>query len=299
MPVGSFVIMLPKDSDYKIMGYYFKEEKSSFEISNDLFLRLNLDHSKSEYNLLKLKENRIFSYNYKFKGKVARKAVGIIIGLFLNEDDEPEKFRSSLKEAAEILEMPSLDIVNISRNEFETILKDIYLEHLEPLIDILQPEALKKSIINTTKLMLSGGKKERKIAQELLEKVEENQHVKISEFYNTAENAIKRLEYEKAAKFYLKAGELAEQLYIMDIATSLKEKSEFSQQTPELSKEREKKVEEARNFLRNEDFHNAYISYREASEISKKLVQFDKEEEYRLKSKALEDFYRVDQKYKK
>lgn len=147
--------------------------------------------------------------------------------------------------------------------------------------------------------MLSGGKKERKIAQELLEKVEENQHVKIAEFYNTAESAIKALDYEKAAKFYLKAGELAEQLYIMDVATSLKAKSEYSQQTPELSKEREKKIEEARNYLRNEDFHNAYISYKEASEISKKLVQFDKEEEYRLKSKALEDFYRIDQKYKK
>ncbi|MFW9782404.1 MAG: hypothetical protein ACFFFB_09000 [Candidatus Heimdallarchaeota archaeon] len=299
MPIGAFVILLPTDSDYKIMGYYFKEGKSSFEISNDLFLRLNLDHSKSDYNLLKLQENRLFSYNYKFKGKMVRKAVGIIIGLLLNEEDEPEKFRSSLKEAAEALEMPSLNIINKSRNEFEIILKDIYLEHLEPLVDILQPEALKKNIINTTKLMLSGGKKERKIAQELLEKVEENQHVKIAEFYNTAELAIKALDYEKAAKFYLKAGDLAEELYIMDVAASLKEKSEYSQQTPELSKEREKKIEEARNYIRNEDFHNAYISYKEASEISKKLVQFDKEEEYKLKSKALEDFYRVDQKYKK
>lgn len=299
MPIGAFVILLPTDSDYKIMGYYFKEGKSSFEISNDLFLRLNLDHSKSEYNLLKLQDNRLFSYNYKFKGKMVRKAVGIMIGLLLNEEDEPEKFRSSLKEAAEALEMPSLNIINKSRNEFEIILKDIYLEHLEPLVDILQPEALKKNIINTTKLMLSGGKKERKIAQELLEKVEENQHVKIAEFYNTAELAIKALDYEKAAKFYLKAGNLAEELYIMDVAASLKEKSEYSQQTPELSKEREKKIEEARNYIRNEDFHNAYISYKEASEISKKLVQFDKEEEYKLKSKALEDFYRIDQKYKK
>lgn len=299
MPIGAFVILLPTDSDYKIMGYYFKEGKSSFEISNDLFLRLNLDHSKSEYNLLKLQDNRLFSYNYKFKGKMVRKAVGIMIGLLLNEEDEPEKFRSSLKEAAEALEMPSLNIINKSRNEFEIILKDIYLEHLEPLVDILQPEALKKNIINTTKLMLSGGKKERKIAQELLEKVEENQHVKIAEFYNTAELAIKELDYEKAAKFYQKAGDLAEELYIMDVAASLKEKSEYSRQTPELSKEREKKIEEARNYIRNEDFHNAYISYKDASEISKKLVQFDKEEEYRLKSKALEDFYRIDQKYKK
>jgi hypothetical protein len=299
MPSGCFVILLPTDSDYQILGYYFKEGKSDFEISNDLFLRLNLDHSKSDYNMLKLKGNNIFSYNHKFKGKNARKALGIIIGILLNEEDETEKFRSSLKEAAEGLEMPSLNILNISKENFEKILKDIYIEHLEPLIDILQPEQLKRSIINKTKFMLSGGKKERKIAQDLLEKIEAGEHIKISEFYKTAEIAIKTQDFEKAAKSYLKAAELAEELYIIDIADSLKEKGEFSKRTPELSKEREKLVVEARNSLRNEDFHNAYISYRKASEISKKLVQFDKEEEYRLKSKALEDFHRVDQKYRK
>ncbi|MHA2182676.1 MAG: hypothetical protein ACXAAH_14745 [Promethearchaeota archaeon] len=298
MPNGCFVILLPTDSDYRILGYYFKEGKSDFEISNDLFLRLNLDHSKSDYNLLKLKEQQIFSYNYKFKGKGARKALGIIIGMLLNEEDEIEKFRSSLKSAAEALEMPSLNILNIPKEKFETLLKDIYLEHLEPLVDILQPEQLKKSIINITKFMLGGGKKERKIAQDLLEKIEDGDHIKITEFYTTAENAIKAQDFEKAAKFYLKAGQLAEELYIIDISDSLKEKGEFSKSTPGLSKEREKLVEEARSFLRNEDFHNAYISYRKASEISKKLVQFDKEEEYKLKSKALEDFHKVDQKYK-
>ena len=291
--------MLPTDSDYKILGYYFKEGKSQFEISNDLFLRLNLDHSKNEYNLLKLKESRIFSYSYKFKGKLARKAFGIIIGILLNEDDETERFRSSLKEAAEALEMPSLNIASISNDEFETLLKDIYLEHLEPLIDILQPDELKKNIINITKFLLSGEKKERKLAQDLLEKIEDGEHIKLSDFYKNAENAIKSVDFEKAGKLYFKAAELAEDLYLMDIATSLKEKGEFSKKTPELSREREKIVEQARNALRNEDFNNAYILYRKASDISKKLVQFDKEEEYMLKSKALEDFYKIDQKYKK
>ncbi len=299
MPSGCFVILLPTDSDYKIMGYYFKEGKIDFEISNDLFLRLNLDHSKNEYNLLKIKDLQIFSYIYNFKGKITRKAYGIIIGLFLNESDKPEKFRSSLKEAAEAFEIPSLHILTKSREEFEIILKDVYLEHLEPLIDILQPEALKDSIINITKFMLSGEKQERKIAQDLVQKIENGEHTKISENYKIAEKAVKALDYEKAAKFYNKAAEIAESLYIMDIATSLKEKSDFSQRIPELSKERERIVQEARNALRNEDFHTAYTFYRKAGDISKKLVQFDKEEEYRLKSKALEDFYNIDQKYRK
>ncbi|MFX0155641.1 MAG: hypothetical protein ACFE9Q_14055 [Candidatus Hodarchaeota archaeon] len=299
MPSGCFVILLPTDSDYKVMGYYFKEGKIDFEISNDLFLRLNLDHSKNEYNLLKIKDLQIFSYLYNFKGKISRRASGIIIGLLLNENDKPEKFRSSLKEAAESFEIPSLNILKKSREEFEIILKDVYLEHLEPLIDILQPEALKDSIINITKFMLSGEKKERKIAQELLEKIENGEHNKISENYKMAEKAIKALDYEKAAKFYNKAAEIAESLYIMDIASSLKEKGDFSQRIPDLSKERERIIQEARNALRNEDFHTAYTYYRRAGIISKKLIQFDKEEEYRLKSKALEDFYKIDQKYRK
>lgn len=299
MPTGCFVILLPTDSDYKILGYYFKEGTPGFKITNDLFLRLNLDHSKNEYNLLKIKDHQIFSYIHKFKGKLTRNASGIIIGLLLIENDKPEKFRSSLKEAAEAFEMPSLNILKKSREEFEVLLKDVYLEHLEPLIDILQPDALKTSIINITKFMLSGGKKERKIAQELVEKIEQGEHKKISECYKTAENAIKSLDYEKAAKFYNKAAEMAEGLYVMDIAAFLKEKGLFSQQIPDLSKERERIVQEARNALRNEDFHTAYTSYRRASLISKKLIQFDKEEEYRLKSKALEDFYKIDEKYRK
>jgi hypothetical protein len=147
--------------------------------------------------------------------------------------------------------------------------------------------------------MLSGGKKERKTTQELLKKVEAGEHEKITDFYNTAENALKDLDHEKAAKFYKKAADLAEELYLVDVASTLNEKASFSQRVPDLSKQREKLVQEARNLLRNEDFHGAYTSYKKAGEISKKLVQFDREEEYRLKAKALEDFYKVDEKFKK
>lgn len=298
MPIGGFVIVLPLDKDYKVLGYYFKEGKSDFEISNDLFLRLNLDHSKDEYNLLKLKEHIIFSYLYTFKGKIRRKASSVIVGLLLNENDKPEKFRASLKEGAEALEVLGPELLSLSQNEFESILKDIYLEHLEPLIDILKPEALKDSIIKITKFMLSGGKKERKIAQELLKKVEEGVHEKINEYYTIGNKALKDLEYDKAAKNFSRAAEIAEEMYVVDIAESLKEKANYSNKIPEISKKRERVIQDARNFLRNEDFHSAYVAYREASDLSKKLVDFEKEEEYRLKSKALEEFYKIDEKYK-
>ncbi|MHA1375004.1 MAG: hypothetical protein ACTSR7_11970 [Promethearchaeota archaeon] len=299
MPKGSFVIILPLDKDYKVLGYYFKDGHSIFEVTSDIFLRLNLDHSKDDYNLLSLKGLRIFSYLLVLKGKIARKASKVIIGLLLNESDEPEKFRAPLKETAEAVEVLGLEVLDMSQDKFEELLKDIYLEHLEPLTDILKPEALRESIINITKFMLSGGKKERTIAQDLLKRVENGDHQKISENYENAEKALKSLDYEKAAKLFNKASQIAEELYVIDIAEVLKEKSSFSIKIPDLSKKRNKLVQDARNSLRNEDFHSAYVGYKKASELSKKLIDFEGEEEYRLKSKALEEFFIIDEKYKK
>jgi len=33
MPKGSFVIILPLDKDYKVLGYYFKDGHSIFEVT--------------------------------------------------------------------------------------------------------------------------------------------------------------------------------------------------------------------------------------------------------------------------
>ena len=66
MPKGCFCVLLPLDSDYKILGYYIKNlNDTNFKIKGDLFLRLNLDHERNDYNFLKLKDFHIFSYIYK------------------------------------------------------------------------------------------------------------------------------------------------------------------------------------------------------------------------------------------
>ncbi|MBN1216791.1 MAG: hypothetical protein JXA99_15290 [Candidatus Lokiarchaeota archaeon] len=300
MTKGTFCILIPLDSDYKILGYYFKnKDDADFKITSDLFLRLNLDHERSDYNFLKLKDHKIFSYIKKFEGKNKNKALGFILGLLLDEEEKPDKFRSPLKEASESLE--DLNILKITEDEFSLKIKEIYQETLEPMIDILKPEALRDAVINRTKELLSGGKKERKLAQELLEKVENREYEKITQYYKNAKNELKSDDYEKAGKIFSKACEIALELLGEDseITKSLKEKASYSQKTPELSKKRDKIVQDARIALKNEDFHQAYLLYKQASEISKELVQFEKEEEYRLKSKALNDFYQVDLKFKK
>ncbi|MBD3256251.1 MAG: hypothetical protein GF383_14230 [Candidatus Lokiarchaeota archaeon] len=299
MPKGCFALLLPSDSEYNVLGYYIKDKNSQFTITDNLFLRLNLDHSKNDYNLLKLKDYNLVSYLYKFKGKIKRKALGVIVGLILNENEveDAEKFRVPLKNTASKIE--TINPIGMEKAEFEVKLKKFYIEFLDKIMDRLDPESLKAGIINKTKEMLSGGRKERKIAQELLEKIEDKVHVKISELYQSAEEELKALEYDKAAKHFKKAADIAEELRVEELAKNLKDRSKLAKEVPVLTKEREKMIEDARFALKNEDFNQSSLLYKKASEISKKLMEPDKHEEYALKSKALQDFYQADQRFKK
>ena len=147
--------------------------------------------------------------------------------------------------------------------------------------------------------MIGGGRKERKIAQDLLEKIEDNLHEKLLSFYNAAEKSLKLKDYEKAAKNFLKTSDLAEELLEVDLAKTFKERAKLSKKIPTLSKKLDEFHSAAKNALRNENFHESYTYYKKASEIAKELMLSDKEEEYRLKSKALQDFYQVDQRFHK
>jgi hypothetical protein len=297
MPTGCFAVLLKSESEYNVLGYYFKEGIVDFKITSDLYLRLNLDHSKNEYTILKLKDHHLVSYLYKFSGKLSRKALGLIVGVLISPSDDPEKLRTPLKNTAIALEQ--IDLLEITKEEFEPKLKEIYHETLETLTDIIDPDSLKESIIDRTKNMLSGGKKERKLAQELLEKIEANVHTKVAEYYKSAEDALINLDYERASKQYIKAADVAEELLEKELAKSLNERAKLSFNIPDLTKKRDNIVKEARNALKNENFHSAYIFYLRAAELSKELMQPDKEEEFSLKSKALQDIYLFEERMKK
>jgi len=100
----------------------------------------------------------------------------------------------------------------------------------------------------------------------------------------------------KILGYYLKHSEID---FEVEIAKSLRERANLSVDIPDLSKKRDDIVREARSALRKEDFHSAYIYYKRAGELSKKLMQTEKEEEYTLKSKALQDFYQAEQRFQK
>lgn len=297
MPLGAFVILLPVDQDYKILGYYFKDSSTDFEVTSNLFLRLNLDHSKNEINYLNLKEYALLSYLHQLKGKHARKATGLVFGLVLSLDEDADKFQTPLKNAAKSLQ--SFDLLSINESQFSEKLKEIYEEYIESMKDSINSVSIKNSVINRTKEMLSGGKKSRAKATELLSKIEDNEHVKISQYFEDAEEEKKKEEYDKAAKLYEKGAEIAEELYEEELAKNLRDRAKAARRIPELSKNLEMSAQKARNYLKNEDFNRSYIWYKKASEIARDLMLPEKEEEYALKSKALKDFYQVDEKYKK
>lgn len=297
MSKGAFAILLPVDADYKVLGYYFSDKRVNFEISSNIFLRLNLDHENKEYNLLKLKDVTIISYMHKIKGKIARKAHGIILGLILDEDDDSEKLRTPLKNAAESLE--KLDLPNMSKEEFEEQLESIYNELLDTTSLLVDPNVIKDNVINRTKDLVSGKKKERTTAKELMDAIEAGDHLQVSENFKLAEDAIKDDDLKNAAKYYEKAAEYAEKLLEFELVKALREKAESLRKIPISKQSLERKVQLARSFLRKEQFNAAYIAYKKASEIAKELMLPVEEEEYRLKSKALQDFYQVDQEFQK
>ena len=152
---------------------------------------------------------------------------------------------------------------------------------------------------NRTKELVSGKKKDRTIATELMDAIQAEVHISVSDNYKLAEEAVKNDDLKTAAKYYEKAAEFAEKLLEMDLVKDLKEKAESLRKIPTSKQKLQDKVQQARNFLRKEQFNAAYVAYKVASEIAKELMLPDEEEEYRLKSKALQDFYQVDQEFKK
>jgi len=296
MPKGCFLIAMKKNSEFEILGYFFKDQKRQTPISDDLLLRIRIDHNSKEINKITLENQIILSFLYKFHPKFQKYLQGIIVGLFLNIDEDAKSYISSLQTSAKLLE--ELDYSNIKSLNIEEKIEHIYVNYIEKLKDIVDSDNLKKLIIERTKTLLSGNIEDRKLAQELLGKIEDGIHIEMHKITNSAEEAIKNHEYEKAAKKYNAASKMAVEIYEDKLAKTLEEKAINTRQLPNIIKEREEVAVKARNSLKNDDFHTAYSLYRKAADLSEKLMDFEKSEEYSLKSRALSEFHKIDKKYK-
>ena len=133
-----------------------------------------------------------------------------------------------------------------------------------------------------------------------MDRIEDEEHEKIAEYCKDAERALDKQSYKRAVKYFGNALEITENLIGKDskIYQKLEERLDFVKKIPSLKEDRDDIAEDARDALKDGNFHQAYLLYLKASKISKKLVQFDKEEEYRLKAKALNDFAKIDKRFK-
>jgi tetratricopeptide (TPR) repeat protein len=133
-----------------------------------------------------------------------------------------------------------------------------------------------------------------------LDKIEDNEHKKIAEYCKKGEKGLENQDYKKAIKNFEKALDLSEELIgkKSKMYQELLERVEFAEKVPSITEERDEIAEDARDALKSGKFHQAYLLYLKASKLSKELIQFNKEEEYRLKAKALNDFAKVEQKFK-
>ena len=237
MPQGCFLIAMQKNSEFEILGYFFKDQKHKTLISDDLLLRIRMNHSLKEINKIILENQIILSYSYEFHQKSQKYLQGIIIGLFLNMDEDVKSYISSLQTSAKILE--DLDYSDIKSINIEEKIKEIYINYIEKLKDIVDSDNLKKIIIERTKTLLSGNIEDRKLAQELLGKIENGIHIEMNKIAKSAEEAIKNGEYEKAAKKYDIASKMAVDIYEDKLAKTLKEKAINTRHIPNIIKERE------------------------------------------------------------
>ncbi|GAH88044.1 unnamed protein product, partial [marine sediment metagenome] len=96
MPKGYFLIAMKKNSEFEILGYFFKDQKRQTPISDDLLLRIRIDHNLKEINKITLENQIILSFLYKFHPKFQKYLQGIIVGLFLNIDEDAKSYISSL-----------------------------------------------------------------------------------------------------------------------------------------------------------------------------------------------------------
>ncbi len=296
MPKGFFLIAMKKNSEFEILGYFFKDQKRQKPISDELFLRIRIDHNSKEINKITLENQIILSFLYKFHPKFQKYLQGIIIGLFLNMDEDVKSYISSLQTSAKLFE--DLDYSDIKSLNIEEKIEDIYINYIEKLKDIVDSDNLKKLIIERTKTLLSGNIEDRKLAQELLGKIEDGIHIEMQKISKSAEEAIKNGEYERAAKKYDVVSKMAVEIYEDKLVKTLKEKAINTRQLPNIIKEREEVAEKARNSLKNDDFHTAYLLYRKAADLSEKLMDFERAEIYSMKSRALSEFHKIDKKYK-
>ncbi|MHA1338734.1 MAG: hypothetical protein ACTSRZ_16070 [Promethearchaeota archaeon] len=290
MPFGCFILEIDDNSKAKLRSSYFPTKNDSIEINDRIILKIRVQHSEKKIATITESNYSIVSIIEDFKRNKANHQ--LIFGLILKPNDNPTNFKEQLKIALnEIMDNPLVDDSELSEK-----LKNIYEEFLETPTVLLNLNEIEERMKERIKDLNKQGKfEEAKKMIDLIKKVPK----KLYQANKNAQKAIEKGDLDAAERELKKAVKYAEEIGEKEQANMLSEKVKMVKQIPKLKEKRKEELKKARESLRNEDFEKAYKHFKNAAELSKKLLDPYGAEEYLLKAEALSKFSEVHKRFHK
>jgi hypothetical protein len=267
---------------------YYENESEKVEIDNNIILKLRMGLSDKKLETLVTPNYTIVSYIMDFKKEKANHQS--ITGVILKPTDNPNNFRNQIKIASENL----TKIINSSNVEINNQLKSVYDELFETPTVLLNQTELETRLKDRVKQLTKEGKFDQ--AKEMLDLIKKVPK-KLFEANKNAEKAIEVNDLDTAERELKKAQKFAEDLGEYEQAKLLSERAKIVKQIPKLEEARKDEVKKAKESLRKDDFHEAYVHFKNAADLSKKLMDSRGTEEYTLKADALAKFAEINKRF--
>lgn len=288
MPIGCFLIEIDSTSKPMLKGTYYENESETVEIDNNLILKLRMGLSDKKLDTIVTPNYTIMSYIMDFKKEKANHQS--ITGVILKPSDNPNNFRNQIKAAADSLTKG----INSSNEEIKDQLKSIYNELFETPTVLLNQAELEVRLKERVKQLTKEGKFDK--AKEMLDLIKKVPK-KLFEANKNAEQAIEANDLDTAERELKKAQKFAEDLGEFEQAKLLAERAKIVKQIPKLEEARKDEIKKAKESLRKDDFHEAYIHFKNAADLSKKLMDPRGTEEFTLKADALAKFAEINKRF--
>lgn len=246
-PQAIFLYEIDESFGPNMLGEYnLSQQKIPPEVLKDFTEK----HVTKEFTDASTQKDNIRYYSGAIRGESIGKK-NLFLGFALKEDEDI----ISVKSAFETIQERLLKNYSKERKTMDLVLKDALNSILTLMDKLKEPKIIIEAINEKTKEMLDDGKLQE--ARELINLGEEIPE-KLAEEITIAEQSIEDKLYKKAKKSYLKAAELAEIIQEFEIVSFLRHKAEVVGTFPDLSKERERiidNVEKAITELQTNQLH--------------------------------------------
>ncbi len=288
MALGSFVLIGDQTKIMKKVIYNHLEQDSTL-LNEDTVLKIRMRHQSKS---LVLTIGNQFQYlSYVKQIDVKRDTIQIVGGIILSKE-----MNSAVHQDA--VEMFTERLIS-SYNKNDSDLLDLCKKYFQELFDqpqlILDRKELEKRLSERVKSLNKEGNFDE--AKKLLNKIEKIP-LKLYAAHEIAERSMNEEDFDRALKEYQNAKRFAMELEEAPLIQMYSTKIKLAKKTPSLLKKREKLVKNALDGLRSDNFTKAQKNFKRAAEVSERLMDPRRFEEFSLKAQALAEYVKVEKKYK-